>query len=179
LYFRVNVIQIPVPPLRERREDIEVLANYFLKEFNARHDRVKTMDQRVVSILQKYDWPGNVRELRNAIEHAHLLSRGDVLEPEALPEDILNKTGVELPPPAAIPSPVAPVATAPVPMPAGDSLNIPLSWKMDDVEKAFILAVYEKAHGNKTQAAKMLGIGLKTLYRKLRQYGIEGAEEVG
>ena len=178
LYFRVNVIQIPVPPLRERREDIEVLAAYFLKEFNARHERIKTMPPRVVELLKRYDWPGNVRELRNAIEHAHLLSPGTELEPESLPEDILNKTGVALPvsPSSATHSKLDAQSGTQV-INGEELLTMPLSWKMDDVEKKFILAVYDKARGNKTQAAKMLGIGLKTLYRKLLKYGMVTSEE--
>ena len=178
LYFRVNVIQIPVPPLRERREDIEVLAAYFLKEFNARHERIKTMPPRVVELLKRYDWPGNVRELRNAIEHAHLLSPGTELEPESLPEDILNKTGVALPLSASSATHSKLDAQSGTQVINGEELlTMPLSWKMDDVEKKFILAVYDKARGNKTQAAKMLGIGLKTLYRKLLKYGMVTSEE--
>jgi DNA-binding NtrC family response regulator len=164
LYFRVNVIQIPVPPLRERREDIEVLAAYFLKEFNVRNDKVKVLTPRVVELLKRYDWPGNVRELRNAIEHAYLLSRAEELEPEALPEDILQRTGMSG---LAAPSPGR------VSLPGEDAIELPLSLKMDEVEKRFILAVYDKAKRNKTQAHKMLGIGLKTLYRKLLKYGLE------
>ncbi|HLX63418.1 MAG TPA: sigma-54 dependent transcriptional regulator [Planctomycetota bacterium] len=175
LYFRVNVIQIPVPPLRERREDIEVLAAYFLKEFNARNDKIKTLTPRVLELLKRYDWPGNVRELRNAIEHAHLLSPGAELEPEALPEDILQRTGLPLPGASSGPS-----AQEPRPQGSGppeDTVALPLSLKMDEVEKRFILAVYDKAKGNKTQAAKLLGIGLKTLYRKLKSYGMLGEDE--
>ena len=174
LYFRVNVIQIPVPPLRERREDIDVLANYFLVEFNTRNGRTKTMTPRVAELLRRYDWPGNVRELRNAIEHAHLLSIGTELEPEALPDDILQSAGIPLAAPAA-PSGHESVQSK---LPSGeDAITLPLAMKMDDVERRFILAVYDKARGNKTQAAKMLGIGLKTLYRKLVKYGMEKADE--
>src|SRR5207302_10372250 len=117
---------------------------------------------------------GNVRELRNAVEHAHLLSSGVELEPEALPDDILQNAGVALPQPSLQHS-AACVASK---LPSGeDAITLPLSMKMDDVEQRFILAVYEKAKGNKTQAAKMLGIGLKTLYRKLVKYGMITQEE--
>lgn len=174
LYFRVNVIQIPVPPLRERRDDIEVLAAYFLQEFNTRNGRNKTMTPRVAALLKQYDWPGNVRELRNAIEHAHLLSSGTELEPEALPEDILQNAGINLSAPALAQN----VESVQSKLPSGeDAIVLPLSMKMDDVEQRFILAVYERAKGNKTQAAKMLGIGLKTLYRKLVKYGMVTQEE--
>ena len=174
LYFRVNVIQIPVPPLRERRDDIDVLAIYFLNEFNTRNGKIKTMTPRVAELLKRYDWPGNVRELRNAIEHAHLLSIGSELEPEALPEDILQSAGVPLPS-SSLAQGASSVQSK---LPSGeDAITLPLSMKMDDVEQRFILAVYEKARGNKTQAAKMLGIGLKTLYRKLVKYGMEKGDE--
>jgi DNA-binding NtrC family response regulator len=172
LYFRVNVIQIPVPPLRERREDIDVLAQYFLNEFNAKSGRIKVLDSRVSEVLKRYDWPGNVRELKNAIEHAHLLSPGEKLEPEALPEDIVQRTGVALQPSRGT-SGTNSVYTGPTGAPGEEVLTLPLALKMEDVEKRFILAVYDKAKGNKTLAAKLLGIGLKTLYRKLRQYGMD------
>jgi DNA-binding NtrC family response regulator len=179
LYFRINVIQIPVPPLRERKDDIEVLAPHFLREFNTREGRVKALPQPVMDTLLKYDWPGNVRELRNAIEHAYLLSPGDALTPDALPEDILEKTGVPVPAPAKAPGAAATSASAaalPAASSDGQSLTVPLAMKLDDVEQKFILAVYDKAKGNKTLAAKMLGIGLKTLYRKLMKYGLESGE---
>ncbi|HEY3322736.1 MAG TPA: sigma-54 dependent transcriptional regulator [Planctomycetota bacterium] len=170
LYFRINVIQIPVPPLRERREDIEVLVPHFLREFNMRQNRNKTLPPQVLDVLCRYDWPGNVRELRNAIEHAFLLSPGEELAVDALPEDVLAKTGA----PTSV-SLISGAGATPSVMAAaahdGPALALPLSMKLEDVEQRFILAVYEKAKGNKTLAAKMLGIGLKTLYRKLVKYG--------
>jgi DNA-binding NtrC family response regulator len=170
LYFRINVIQIPVPPLRERREDIDVLAPYFLRELNNQHNRVKTLSPMTLEVLRRYDWPGNVRELRNAIEHAHLLSPGTEILPDALPEDVIQRSGVALPASSS--------STAPAVSSSGDALALPLSLKMDEVEKQFILAVYNKAKRNKTLASKMLGIGLKTLYRKLKEYGEDNDEEM-
>jgi DNA-binding NtrC family response regulator len=177
LYFRINVIQIPVPPLRERRDDIEVLVPYFVRDFGVKHSRMKTLAPEAVTLLRNYDWPGNVRELRNAIEHAYLLSPENEMKPDALPEDILEKTGAA----TLSASPDAGLSGAPAPaQPAttnGSALSVPLSMKLDDVERHFILAVYEKARGNKTLAAKMLGIGLKTLYRKLVKYGTIARDE--
>jgi len=164
LYFRINVIQIPIPPLRERREDLEALVPYFLHEFNTKQGRTKTIAPRVMDVLRGYNWPGNVRELRNAIEHAYLLAHEDLIQPDSLPEDILEKTGM-----TALAAPAASSAAAL--RINNDSLSVPLSMKLDDLEERFILAVFEKAKGNKTLAAKMLGIGLKTLYRKLVKYG--------
>ncbi len=165
LYFRINVIQIHVSPLRERREDIEVLAPHFVREFNLRQNRTKVLPRSVMDVLCRYDWPGNVRELRNAIEHAFLLSPGDELQIEALPEDVLAKTGTPAAAPVASAGPAAHVSAD------GQSLLMPLGMRLEDVEQRFILAVYEQSKGNKTLAAKKLGIGLKTLYRKLVKYG--------
>jgi len=178
LYFRINVIQIPIPPLRERKDDIDVLAPHFLREFNNRESRVKRMAPEMMDVLRAYNWPGNVRELRNAIEHAYLLSPGDELRPEALPDDILDKTGA---PRTIVPAPASSGTSAATPTAVvnGQGLTVPLSMKMDEVEKRFILAVYEKAGKNKTLAAKMLGIGLKTLYRKLIKYGEMAQSEAG
>jgi DNA-binding NtrC family response regulator len=176
LYFRINVIQIPVPPLREHREDIDVLAPHFLREFNVREGRAKVFAPRVMQFLKQYDWPGNVRELRNAIEHAYLLSPSDDIAPDALPEDVLEKVSRGVVPAAVKLDAAASSAQAAGPQEPG--IAMPLSLTLSDVERRFILAVYDKAKGNKTAAAKMLGIGLKTLYRKLKSYGMDnGADE--
>jgi DNA-binding NtrC family response regulator len=161
LYFRINVIHLPIPPLRERREDIEVLVPHFLRQLALREGGAKTVTPAIMEALRQYDWPGNVRELRNAIEHAWLLSPSDQIGPDSLPEDLTPRAGSAAAPPA-LPGPAAP---------PGESLSFPLAARMDDVERRFILAVYEKANQNKTAAARSLGIGLKTLYRKLIKYG--------
>jgi len=165
LYFRINVIQIQIPPLRERREDIEALVPHFLRQHALATGHAKQLSPQTLQVLLRYDWPGNVRELKNAIEHACLLTTGELIAPDALPEDVLARTGV--PAPASSGS----SATAKA-VPTGEGLFLPLDLTMDDVEQRFILAVYEKARGNKTLAAKLLGIGLKTLYRKLIKYGV-------
>jgi DNA-binding NtrC family response regulator len=167
LYFRINVIQLNVPPLRERRDDIPVLSAYFLRDFNTQQGRSKSLPLAVADILQRYDWPGNVRELRNAIERAYLLSPGDALAPDTLPEDVLLRAGVPLP---GAPSTMHAAHVSAVP---GQSITVPLDVKLDEVERQYIMAVYEKSKHNKTFASKLLGIGLKTLYRKLWKYGIE------
>ena len=186
LYFRINVIQIPVPPLRERREDIDVLAAHFLREFNAKQGRVKTFSSRVTELLHTYDWPGNVRELRNAIEHACLLSPENDIQPPALPEDVLARANPAFDaghtaystPGNSYPRPALRDGKQGEPRLDSHIMELPLDMKLQEVEKRFILAVYEKAKGNKTLAAKMLGIGLKTLYRKLVAYGETGGDEL-
>ena len=163
LYFRINVIHLHIQPLRERLEDMDVLIPHFLKQFAQRDGKLKTVSPETVEVLRRYDWPGNVRELRNALEHACLLTSGDLLEPESLPEDVLAHRGA---------GGTGQAAAGGAPVPPGEGLTVPLNVTMDEVEKRFILAVYEKARHNKTAAAKMLGIGLKTLYRKLIKYGV-------
>ena len=163
LYFRINVIQINIPPVRDRKEDIDALVPHFLRQqaMAAAQSKPKILPPEVMDILRRYDWPGNVRELKNAVEHGCLLSPADEIRADALPEDVLSRTGVAVGPPQASSGAV----------PTGQGLLFPLDLSMDEVEKRYILAIYQKAKGNKTQAAKMLGIGLKTLYRKLVKYG--------
>ncbi|MBI3832060.1 MAG: sigma-54-dependent Fis family transcriptional regulator [Planctomycetes bacterium] len=163
LYFRINVIQIQIPPLRERREDIEALVPHFLRQHALSTGHVKQIGPAAMQLLLRYAWPGNVRELKNALEHACLLTPGDTIAPDSLPEDVLEGGGAG----AALGSSASQKA-----VPTGDGLFMPLDLSMDAVEQRYILAVFEKAKGNKTLTAKMLGIGLKTLYRKLVKYGV-------
>jgi len=173
LYFRINVIQIPVSPLREHPEDIDVLVPHFLRDFNTKLERVKTISPECMRALHLYPWPGNVRELRNAIEHAYLLTPGNELKPEALPEDILQKAGGL----GAFAGGGLGAGTGQEAAAAGEQFCVPFGIKLDDVEQRYILAVMDKAQGNKSRAAKMLRIGLKTLYRKLVKYGVIEKEE--
>ncbi|MCK6470673.1 MAG: sigma-54 dependent transcriptional regulator [Planctomycetes bacterium] len=166
LYFRINVIQIAIPPLRERREDIDVLVPHFLRGHAIQENlpAPKTFSDDCLVLLKRYRWPGNVRELKNAVEHACLLSREDVIQPAALPEEVLAGAGA--------PVPASGARSAGEAAPA-DALMMTLDMPMDEVEKKFITAVYDKCGRNKTIASKQLGIGLKTLYRKLQKFGVE------
>ncbi|HID24494.1 MAG TPA: sigma-54-dependent Fis family transcriptional regulator, partial [Planctomycetaceae bacterium] len=139
LFYRLNVIELTVPPLSERREDILPLARQFGAEYAGRPVR---LSPQAMNCLLAYSWPGNVRELRNAIQRACLLCRGDVILPEHLPPQVGR------------------LATAP----ADDSENKRLS----QVERATILATLEECGGNRTQAAKKLGISRRALIYKLR-----------
>lgn len=146
LYFRIQVFPIPVPPLRERREDISDLAEFFL----ARHGRalnpnVRGITPEALERLLKYDWPGNVRELEGVIQRALVLSGGDTLTPAELPADMRP----------------APASNGTAPWPADATL--------EEVEKFWIRQVLERCGGNRTQAARQLGIDTSTLWRKLKE----------
>ncbi len=149
LYYRLRVVELRIPPLRERRDDILPLARVFLAEAGVRVGRrVTGFSPRAANQLARYGWPGNVRELENAIERAVVLARGSRIDEADLPEEI----GLALP-----------GAYAP-----GDVRAL------DEVERDYILAVVRANDGNKTQAAEQLKIGTATLYRKLKQYEASG-----
>ena len=150
LYYRLNVIQLHLPPLRERRGDVPVLAKYFLNARNGEEGGGHTLSDEAMAALAAYDWPGNVRELENALERAVVVSTRDVITPDALPKRVL-----EAPPPRLAASELPPNPT------------------MEVVERAYILWVLQSEGGNKTRAAEVLGIDPSTLYRKLNRYGID------
>jgi DNA-binding NtrC family response regulator len=145
LYYRLNVITLHLPPLRDRSEDILLLAEYFLR----RHGGERGLSEAAAAALQRYDWPGNVRELENALERAVVVGRGGEIEAAALPARIVE------PPTAPI------VSAAP---PANPTLEV--------IERAYILWVLQAEGGNKARAAEVLGIDPSTLYRKLNRYGV-------
>lgn len=148
LYYRLNVIEVKVPSLRERKEDIPVLANFFLKRFSdANKKTVKGIDNRALALLMQYNWPGNVRELRNVIERAVVMCQGEVVTPDELPDKLRREEEVQ----------------------AVSYLKASLS----DYEKNMIVNVYLSQNKNKEDTARVLGIDLATLYRKLKKYGIE------
>jgi DNA-binding NtrC family response regulator len=143
LYYRLNVIAIHLPPLRQRREDIPLLVETFLSRAK---DPGKTVSAEAMSAMCEYDWPGNVRELENALERATIVTTGSVIAPDALPERVTSKSGEHL---------VRDV----------DRLDPTL----DMIERAYIKWVLESNGGNKTRAAEVLGIDPSTLHRKLQK----------
>ena len=150
LYYRLNVFTIDLPPLRDRKEDLPLIIQAFLDEFNVRDRRqVRAVAPEAMRMLELYDWPGNVRELRNVIERATILARGEFIEPQHLP-----RFGP------------APRAAEPAPPTA---LTIAPGMTVDEAERKLILATLEAAGNNKTRAAEMLGISLKTLHNKLNR----------
>jgi len=148
LYYRLNVIAIHLPPLRERREDIPLLVEIFLKRLaTERQEELKHLDDAALDAVMAYEWPGNVRELENALERATTLTRGPAIAPAALPQRVTERRAQPL------------VADRP---PANPALEI--------IERAYILYVLQSEGGNKTRAAEVLGIDPSTLYRKLGRY---------
>lgn len=155
LFFRLMVLPIRVPPLRDRGNDIELLASHFLKEYAATHGSPTEMDSEVVAALRRYHWPGNVRELKHAMLRMAILNRGmDKIEslPETFDRPLTLKSG-----------------------PSG--LHPGMSIK--DVEKTLIEKTLEHFEGNKTQTAEALGISLKTLYNRLSEYGRQSESASG
>ena len=152
LFFRINVVQLEVPPLRSRGTDVLLLAQNFLEQSAARFDKpVVGLSKAVGEKLLNYDWPGNVRELRNAIERATALTRYDRLAVEDLPEKIRSYRTSRL-------------------VLGGD--NPQELGPMEDVEKRYVLHVLKSVGGNRSRAARILGFDRKTLYRKLLGYGV-------
>lgn len=155
LYYRLNVVDLTIPPLKRRREDIPLLAQHFLEEFAARnHKNIKGYTPQAMDALIRYDWPGNVRELMNAVERAVVLTQSDFLSEK----DFTIIEGVDA---ECVPS---------VP----DNAGVPLDGAvpLDEVEKATILNTLEAVGGNKSEAARRLGITRKTLHKKLKAYGV-------
>jgi two-component system response regulator HydG len=152
LYYRLNVVILNMPPLCRRREDIPLLAHHFLEQFSKKNRKqIKGFTPQAMDRLLKYDWPGNVRELMNAIERAVVLARGDYLAEEELP---------------LIPQNTQPEGE----IPSRDI--IPADLPLDEVEKTTILKMLELTEGNKSEAARRLGITRRTLHKKLKAYGV-------
>jgi DNA-binding NtrC family response regulator len=150
LYYRLNVIALTLPPLRERREDIPVLAEHFLTRFAAKQDRALRLGADALDRLLAYAWPGNIRELENAMERAAILTRGDVVGPEDLPPHVAARLDLGVPP--------APQR----------------QMSLADAERVCIIQTLERCGWNHSRAADALGIGRTTLWRKCKEYGIEG-----
>jgi DNA-binding NtrC family response regulator len=154
LYFRLNVVQIKIPPLRERKSDIPLLVSAFLEKFSDHGGPTRTISEDAMARLIAFDWPGNVRELENAIERAVALGSGPILHVGDLPTNLQQGTGER--------------------MPQSDEL-LPL----DELERRAILRALREASGDKLAAARLLGIGKTTLYRKLKQYDSQSRSQAG
>ena len=151
LYFRLNVVRINLPPLRDRREDIPPLIETFLRDFARQHQKnAASIRPAALEVLCGYRWPGNVRELMNCIEAMVVTARGDALDLADLPPHISS-----------------------APAPARSGMDIPPGMSMDEVEKIYIQRTLELTHGNREEASRVLKIGERTLYRKLEKYGLK------
>jgi DNA-binding NtrC family response regulator len=147
LYYRLNVFAIELPPLRQRKEDLPLLIQSFLGEFNQRNNKnVSALDPAAMRMLEQYNWPGNVRELRNVIERAVILSSGEFIEPKHLPPLVTDSPDVVKP-----------------------TLSLTPGTTVEEAERRLILMTLEHTRDNKTRAAEILGISLKTLHNKLNK----------
>jgi DNA-binding NtrC family response regulator len=146
LYYRLSTISLHVPPLRERDGDVDLLAQYFVAQLNERCDRRKRIGEDALEALRRHDWPGNVRELKHAIEAALVVCDGDEVRPEHLPAVLRRQAA---PPPPADPLPT-----------------------LEHLERDHIRRVLDAVQGHRSQAARMLGISERNLYRKLREMGL-------
>jgi len=156
LFYRLDVVTINLPPLRERIDDIPLLCAHFIKEFNQKNNKhVEDIAPEVIEIFSRYPWPGNVRELKNTIEKMVVLARSNKLTVKDIPPNIRNHPGV--------------IQTSFTP---GTALASQTETKLAEVEKQLILSALEKHGGNKGKAAEELGISRRTIYRKLKQYNI-------
>lgn len=146
LYYRLNVVHIHVPPLRDRRDDIPLLITAFLQEFAKENGKtIEGIDSRARSALYKFDWPGNIRQLRNCLESAVVMSSGPIIKLEDLPPSIAGSSQTDI-------------------------IEVPAGIPMAEAEKMLILQNLAINKGNKTKTADILGIGRKTLHRKLDEY---------
>jgi DNA-binding NtrC family response regulator len=149
LFYRLNVVAVTLPPLRERRDDIPLLVEHFLTTRPVGRTSMMRVDPAALEVLTRYGWPGNVRELANVIERAQILAEGDTITVDDLPDNLVGAT------------PAAPAPADP------DSL--------EGVERRHVEEVLRRAGGNKVRAAKALGVSRRTLYRLIDRYGL-GAE---
>ena len=152
LYYRLSVMTLHVPPLRERKDDIPLLADYFLVKYRHINPRIEGIDTEGLATLNNYDFPGNVRELENIIERAMILERGTSLSPASLFIDCRSPL---------------------IEVPAADTPEQREDLPIREAEKQHILKILEKCNGRKLLAAEMLGINKTTLWRKMKKYGID------
>jgi transcriptional regulator with PAS, ATPase and Fis domain len=155
LYFRLNVIHITIPPLRDRHEDIVPLARFFINHYNGKFKRhIEGLTPEASKTLTEHDWPGNVRELRNAIERAMILEESRLITPASLPMSVSEQK-------------------VPMAMAAGAPASIPESgMSLAEHERMLLAQALEKANGNQTQAARLLHITRDTLRYKMKKFNL-------
>jgi DNA-binding NtrC family response regulator len=173
LYYRLNVINIRLAPLRQRKEDIPALINHFL----SRSSTTYTMTAEAMEVLLSYDWPGNVRELENCVQHMMAVNSGPLLHIEDLPSNLQNhlihKKSQYLTAAAGTNSAPSVAASADSTNPAAASASLPGVIPLAELERRAIINALEYTKGDRAVAAHLLGIGRTTLYRKLKEYQLE------
>lgn len=153
LYYRLNVVHLKVPSLKERKDDLPLLIDSFVKKFAAENEKeIIGIDSKAKAALLKYDWPGNIRQLQNCIESSVVMSNGKQIKLEDLPLSVSEYTGQE-------------------------AISIPIGISLEDAEKIIIMQNLSANKGNKSKTADVLGIGRKTLHRKLNEYGLELSDD--
>ena len=153
LYYRLNVVHLKVPSLKERKDDLPLLIDSFIKKFAAENEKeIIGIDSKAKAALLKYDWPGNIRQLQNCIESSVVMSNGKQIKLEDLPLSVSEYTGQE-------------------------AISIPMGIALEDAEKIIIMQNLSANKGNKSKTADILGIGRKTLHRKLNEYGLELSDD--
>ena len=162
LYYRLNVVKITMPPLRDRKEDIVLLAGAFLKEFADENGKpVREISADAMNALLEYDWPGNVRELRTVIEHGVVMCQGDKVTPRHLPQSVRAGSSGRTEP-----------ANASIATSRGGNSREDNSLNLARMEEQFIHRALERTRGNRTEAAELLGLSRRTLQRRLKELGI-------
>lgn len=155
LFYRLNVVNIHVPPLRERKEDIPLLVSAFIKEFAQENGKpVEGIDPKANALLYNYSWPGNVRELRNSIESAVVMSKGSIITPDDLPPSLTEDS-------------------------ESNDIRIPVGSTLAEAEQEIIRSTLSAYNGNKSKTAEVLGIGRKTLHRKISDYHLDEPRRPG
>jgi DNA-binding NtrC family response regulator len=151
LFYRLNVVPVSIPPLRERKEDIPALAVHFLYLYREKNQKeLKETSPKALDLLVRYDWPGNIRELENCIERAVIVARGEVIAPVDLPPQVQAlSAGREEP-----------------------GVHFPVGISLQEAERALIFKTLEDTGGNRSRAAEILGINRRTLQIKLKEYGV-------
>jgi DNA-binding NtrC family response regulator len=168
LFYRLNVFHIHLPPLRERKEDLALIAEALISDLNRKHEcRVSEIAPEVMEALHRHNWPGNVRELRNVLERAVILAGEGVIEIKHVPAFLQGRAAMTV-------AVGAGAATAAPDDP--ETVRFSIGTTVEEAEKGLILRTLDHTHNNKTRAAEILGISLKTLHNKLKEYG---GKEVG
>jgi len=172
LYYRLNVFQIHLPPLRDRKDDIQAISEALIADLNRKHEcRVSDLSPAVIEAMQRHQWPGNVRELRNVLERAVILAGEGTVDTGHLPPFLRGLGAGTLLNPPGDRSTAAPGAGAAPTQAELDAVRFQIGTTVEEAEKGLILRTLEHTRNNKTRAAEILGISLKTLHNKLKEYG--------